>query len=109
MTVRTALLFIAVALGSVVGTVALFIVYASVSDARHRGEVRVPFSDLLRLVEHGEVDEITVRGRTYTFKTRKSHGAGQTRVSIGPAANGAELLALRPADPTLPAPRLVAP
>jgi hypothetical protein len=106
---RTVLLFVGVVLGSVLGTFALYVLYAVVDDALSRGEKLVPFSDLVMEVEMGHVEEIAVHGCVYTFKTRDGAGRTTTREARGPAATQAELLAWRPSDAALPAPRVVGP
>jgi len=106
---RTLLLCFGVAVASIVGTVALFVLYATISDARTTGKDRVSFSELLADVEAGHVEEISVHGQIYTFKRRPGDGPKGTREALGPVADGAELLTLRPSDPSLPAPRVVTP
>jgi hypothetical protein len=102
---RTALLCIGVALASVVGTVVVFVVFVTLLDAQADRKIRVPFSELLQKVEEARVEEISVQGQIYTFKADGSRGTTET---VGPAVGMAELLTLRPSNPTLPAPRVVA-
>jgi hypothetical protein len=104
---RTLLSCIGVSIASVVATVALFFVYATVHDAgRREGKTRVPFSDLVTEVELGRVDEIRVDGRVYTYRIHGGEGRNATKETLGPKADMTALRTLRPTDPSLPAPSI---
>jgi hypothetical protein len=99
---RTILFCIASAIAASVATFGLFVVYATIADAGKKpAHPRVDFSQFLLQIEAGEVDELAVSGRIYTFRV-----GSRTNETVGPTASSAEIASLRSSNPALPPPKI---
>ncbi len=93
---------IASAIAASVATFGVFVVYASIVDAGKKpAHPRVAFSEFLLQIEAGEVDQLAVSGRIYTFRV-----GSRTNETVGPAASSAEIASLHSSNPALPSPKI---
>lgn len=62
---------------------------------------RIAFSEFLSAIEAGQVDQLAVSGRIYTF-----HSGARVLETVGPKLGAADLASLHSSDPALPAPKI---
>jgi len=102
MIARRVLACVGIAVASSCATVAIYVAWAVVHDARRRDAANASFGELVELGTRGEVEEIRYHDRVYTFRTK--HG---TRRAVGPRADATQIALIKPTDPSAAPPRVV--
>ena len=102
---RTVLLALFSFVGSVFLTLFLILLVGGAFTAARETRVPVAFSDFLADVDAGKVTEIHVSGRSATFLVARD-GRQEERRTVGPFDERDAVLALRPKESDLPAPKI---
>ena len=103
---KTALQCVGVAIASVILTAVVLFAIGLARDAKRApAHPRVAFSDLLAEIDHGRVDDVRIEGRVYTYRI-KGAPEPSAHEAIGPTGDESVVRALRPSDPSLPAPKV---
>jgi hypothetical protein len=103
-TLKTALLGSGMWLASAFLTFGILVFAGDASRGGDRKQ-RVAFSEFLAMVEDGHVETVRVSGRAATFRLLQDGRTVEGR-TLGPFEDRAQVLALRPSNPALPAPKV---